>query len=242
MTSEELTRTLRQTCGSSLVSVILYGSAAAGDYLPKHSDYNILMVLTRLGVEELKQVAPVMKRWMQDGNPPPRLFTLEGLSKSADVFAIELSDIQESRVVLYGQDVVSELRVARTHLRFQLEHELHSKLLQLRERYLVAAGNPRSLHRLLTKSFSTFLVLCRGALRLYQAEVPRMKLEVLTPLERHLGVNLEVFREIAALRGDSRQPAGRTTEAIFASYLIAIEAVIGAIEHAPRSGGKDGGT
>ena len=99
MTSQEFTSKLRAVCDQSLVSVILYGSAAAGDYIPKRSDYNILMVLTRLGVEELKRIAPVVKSWVQDGNPPPRLFTLEGLAKSADLFALELSDIKESRIL-----------------------------------------------------------------------------------------------------------------------------------------------
>ncbi len=45
---DELVTWLRATFGQRLNSVVLYGSAAAGEHVPKKSDYNILVLLDRI--------------------------------------------------------------------------------------------------------------------------------------------------------------------------------------------------
>ena len=44
----QLVEKLRKAYGDRLVSVILYGSAAAGDHQAKFSDFNILCVVTAI--------------------------------------------------------------------------------------------------------------------------------------------------------------------------------------------------
>lgn len=39
---------IKITHGGNLASVILYGSAAAGDFIPHESDYNILVALREI--------------------------------------------------------------------------------------------------------------------------------------------------------------------------------------------------
>ena len=46
---------LRSTHGDNLASVVLYGSAAAGDYVELRSDYNLLIALNRITPEDLRQ-------------------------------------------------------------------------------------------------------------------------------------------------------------------------------------------
>ena len=45
---DQIVEKLRKALDSSLVSVVLYGSAATGEYHEKFSDYNILCVLTKI--------------------------------------------------------------------------------------------------------------------------------------------------------------------------------------------------
>src|SRR5438034_1098526 len=53
---------LRATHGENLASVVLYGSAAAGDHIELRSDYNLLIALHRIGPEDLRLAqAPVAK-------------------------------------------------------------------------------------------------------------------------------------------------------------------------------------
>ena len=56
---------LRATHGDNLASVMLYGSAAAGDFVQTESDYNILIALHRITPEDLRQSQPSLGWWGQ---------------------------------------------------------------------------------------------------------------------------------------------------------------------------------
>ena len=45
---------LKATHGKNLASVILYGSAAAGDFIPQASDYNLLVALHKITPKDLR--------------------------------------------------------------------------------------------------------------------------------------------------------------------------------------------
>ena len=82
MTLDVLTEELKRTFGESLTSVVLYGSAAAGDHTGKRSDYNVLVVAERIDSEHLRTFSKSARKWAQGGNPPPLFFTLERLRAS----------------------------------------------------------------------------------------------------------------------------------------------------------------
>ena len=229
MTPEVLTQKLERLYGPRLKSVVLFGSAAAGDHAGKRSDYNVLVVLERLGLEELESLAPVARAWMKRGNPAPLLFTPDGLAKAAEVFPLEIADVKESCRRLFGEDVVSRLSVPAENLRRQVEHELNGKLMRLRSRYLLTAGKPRELMQLMVRSLSTFLVLCRGALRLYQPSVPAKKLDALAALSRHIPIRTHVFETLARIKA-GEQIRGVAPERLFAEYLHEIESVVNAVD------------
>ena len=97
----ELVGRLKEAAQANLQAAILYGSAARGDHREGHSDLNVLCVMASLDVGELKRVAPVVKWWTaKEKEPAPLFFTEKELQHSADVFAIELFDMQRERLSL----------------------------------------------------------------------------------------------------------------------------------------------
>src|SRR5689334_11666014 len=110
---------LRSTHRDNLVSVILYGSAAAGDHVRSRSDYNILIALQQIGPEDLRRSHAAVREWIKVGHPVPVYFTVAELSDAADVFPIEFSGMERSRRVLYGKDVLAGLEFSDTNLRHQ---------------------------------------------------------------------------------------------------------------------------
>ena len=237
MTPQALAERLHAECGSHLKSVVLYGSAVAGDHTGKRSDYNVLIVLDQLGPAQLQALAPLVRSWVKAGNLPPLLLTQTRLAQAAELFPLEIADLKDSHRLLFGEDMVSPLSVHTANLRFQLEHELNGKLMQLRSRYLLARGNRRSVTELMIRSLSSFLVLCRGALRLYQPTVPAKKLEALGELAKYIPIHTQVFEAIAQLKAGQRA-AGYDPEELFAEYLRMIELVVDAaasVLHASRS-------
>lgn len=238
MTPEQLAERLKTALGAKLRSVVLYGSAAAGDHLEKKSDYNVLVVLDRAGAGELKIMSEVSAAWAENGNRPPLVFTVDEFRNSADTFPIELADMQQSRRVLLGEDPVGGLTISQENLRLQLERELKVKLLQLRERYLLTRGNDKLVLELLSGSLSTFLVLFRAALRLWQDTVPPHKQEALKQLSVRVGFDARVFDTVGALKAGQSPSAVEPAESLFEKYLATIELVTKAVDERIHGGRK----
>jgi predicted nucleotidyltransferase len=230
MSPEQFTENLKTVCGDNLKAVVLYGSAAAGDYTAKGSDYNVLIVLNDLRPAVLRQLSKPVARWEKSGNPVPLLFTRKRLAEAADVFPIELLDMHDARKVLFGDDVIQGLEISTANLRLQVERELRSAQIQLCRGYLSASGNPRRMTALLTGSFSGVLTLFRAALRLFENPVPAEKFQALEKLNGHVSVKLEVFRQIQALKTGALKIKKVDADRLFEEYLKSIEAVVDAVD------------
>lgn len=230
MTPEKLVEELKQACPNGLKSVVLYGSAAAGDHAGTQSDYNVLVVTADLGIGTLTAISKTATAWAKAGNPAPLLFTAERLAKATDVFPIELLDIRECHTVLYGEDLVSGLEVDTKNLRLEIEHELRGKLIRLRQSYLLTQGKSKAVADLMTQSLSTFLVLFRAALRLFEDSVPQKKFEALDKLSTHLKFDGAVFQTVQQLKEGSKKTKDVAIEDLFSTYLKTIECVIDAVD------------
>ena len=230
MTPEKLVEELKQACPAGLKSVVLYGSAAAGDHAGKKSDYNVLVVTEEMGTKTLDALSKTAVKWAQAGNPSPLLFTSERLAQAADVFPIELLDIRECHNILYGENPVQGLEIDTRNLRLQIEHELRGKLIRLRQGYLLTGGKPRAVAGLMVDSLSTFLVLFRAALRLFEETVPQPKFQALEKLAGHLNFDGAVFRTVQELKDGSRKVKEVDPAGLFEAYLQTIECVIDAVD------------
>lgn len=239
MTPEQLVEQLKLALGGPLQSVVLFGSAISGDFLPGVSNYNLLVVADRFDVPTLNSLATTVSRWVRDGNRPPLLFTPEQLRTSADAFPIELLDIQDSRRVLFGSDPVAGLPISPEHLRLQLEREFKGKLLALREGYLMTGGKPKRVAALLVSSLSGVLVVFRAALRLFRPSVPASKLDALRLLADHIAFNPEPWLTVDACKRGDRSWRQSDPGVLFGSCVQVLEQVSEAVDrHLHSSKGK----
>jgi predicted nucleotidyltransferase len=231
---KELVNRLKEVAGTNLESVILFGSAARGEYHPEHSDLNVLCVLGSLAVEELGRVAAVVRWWVtEQKEPAPLFFTGEELRQSADVFSIELRDMQDSRRVLFGADAIASLAVATNLHRVQVEHELRTVLLKLRNAYLRAPGDTQELTPVLRKSFSSVLTLLRHVIIAFGEEAPAASRDIIGRATALTQSNASTFETVLRLR----EHGGSQTEIaqIYGAYLAELEKVIRALDkHLPK--------
>ena len=105
---------LRTAAGANLESVILFGSAVAGDFHPEFSNINLFCVLRDSSFAALQALAPAVKWWEKQNQPPPLFMTHDEIKRSTDVFTIELLDMQQHHRVLFGEDVVQKLSISAT--------------------------------------------------------------------------------------------------------------------------------
>lgn len=196
----QLVEKLKEAAGQNLKGVVLYGSAAAGDFQPKHSDVNVLCVLERLDAAELEKLNPAAVWWERKSHPAPLLLTRDELYGTADVFAIEMLDIKARHRVLFGEDIFARLEVPMVLHRVQVERELRTNLMRLRQRYLAAPRNRSALLGLLTASVSSFLVLFRHALLALGETPPQGKREVVDRLAALAGFDAAPLHTVLDVR------------------------------------------
>jgi hypothetical protein len=222
-----LLRDLQATHGINLASVVLYGSAAAGDHIELRSDYNLLITLKRITPEDLRLAQAPMREWQRLGHPLPVYFTVEELSDAADVFPIEFHQMANARVVLYGQDPFEVLNLSDANLRHQTEYELRSKLIQLRRMYIPASVSTEKLCDLMSDSLASFAALFRAVLILHGEDAPVPKPECVRATVRRFGLDAEPFEKIFEFRAsDYLPPTEKEANDIFAAYMTQLERVI----------------
>ncbi len=223
---DQLVERMKSAFGADLRSVVLYGSAAAGDFHPQHSDLNLLCVLHRLGVSQLESGNPVARWWVKKGHPAPLLLTEEEIRSSADVFPIEFYDIKMQHKLLHGDDLFATMVVPMERHRIQLEHELRSKLLRLRERYMASHHSQRELQQLLLASVSTFGTLFRHVLVVLGRPAPATKREVFEALAAAVGLDVSPFLALLDIRQTERRLPLAEGKSLFQKYLAQVERVI----------------
>src|SRR5205085_7742151 len=121
------------------------------------------------------------------------------------------------------------------HFRLQLERELKTRLLLLRKNYLACGGRTADVARLMAASVSTFLVLFRAALRLFDESAPPQKAAALDKLAQHMQFDPQPFHRVLELKHNKQQPVAGQIESLFAKYLEAIECVVQAVDQHLRS-------
>lgn len=226
----ELAARLEKAYGGELKSILLYGSAAAGDWHEGYSDVNVLAVLDRVGAEELEKAERIFQWWREQGNPSPLLMAEDELRTSTDCFPIEFHDMAERRRVVYGEDVAAGLEIDDRYYRAQVEHELRAKLLRLRQKAGGALKDGRLLLRLMLDSVSTFVVLGRHALRLRQGEAPWRKQEVVRGLREAFGISGQALERLLRLREGEAKARPAEARALFAQYLEEIGQLAEAVD------------
>lgn len=231
---------LKATHGDNLASVMLYGSAAAGDFVRLQSDYNILIALHRITPEDLRLSQAPVREWRRLGHPLPVYFTFSELRDAADVFPIEFHEMERARVVLYGRDPFETLRISDVNLRHQAEYELRSKLIQLRRLYIPASSSARRLQDLMADSLKSFASIFAAVLLLHGEPLPAAKHERVRATARLLGLDAATFERVFALHageGDSGLDEDEAHE-LFASYMEQIERVIEAVDRVEVAAGS----
>lgn len=222
---QDLVQRLRKAHGDRLVAVILYGSGATGNHHERFSDLNVLCVLTRVTPAELADSEPIFKWWRAQGNPSPLLLSEEELRTSTDCFPVEFHDMQERRRVLFGADVIEDLQIDKTFYRAQIEMELRSKLLRLRQKAAAVLTDKEALLRLMIDSVSTFLVLARHALLVSGTPTGFQKREIAAGLT-NIGADPAPFDTLLDLREQKKKSSDVNAEPLFASYLNEIDRVV----------------
>jgi hypothetical protein len=208
--------------------VVLYGSAARGEGAGRRND--LLVIVDRLGMDELRRVAPTARAWQEAGHPPPLTLTAREWASSADVFPMEYADVLDQHRVLHGALPADGVQVHRADLRRQVEYQTLGKLLQLRAGVLASGNDARRQLALLEASRGTMLVLFRALARVH-GEPPAADAEALVQWAGvRAGFDPAPFVRVVRHAAGAERLAPGDAVAVLAGEMAGLEALVAHVD------------
>jgi predicted nucleotidyltransferase len=226
----EFVQRIRSAGQNNLQSVILYGSAASGEFHQEFSDINILCVLRDTSFAALTALVPTVEWWRKQKNPPPLVMTQPELQRSTDVFIIELLDMQRHHRVLYGDDVLGGLPVSVAQHRVQVEYELREKLIIFRQNLLYVNGDKQQLWGLMLNSLPSFTTLFRHALMVLTGNDAPSKRAAIESLAQRIQFDASGFLQVLDVREHNLDRKQLDLKDVCTRYLKAVQQVTDAVD------------
>jgi len=241
MTLEELVSQLRAAYGTALRSVVLYGSAAAGEHIAKRSDYNVLVVVDSLDASKLVAASATARAWTEAGNPAPLTLTSAEWRGSADIFPMEYADILDRHRVLHGEPPFDGISVSPRDLRLQLEQEAMGKLIKLRQGVLASGNDSARQVELLAASASAIMIIFRALLRLHGETPATDNVQLSEAVARRVSFDATPFaRVVRHVRGEKTISTAEVGT-VLAGYLQGMEQLVAYIDRYQADASSAGG-
>ncbi|MFA6281631.1 MAG: hypothetical protein WCY05_03910 [Candidatus Omnitrophota bacterium] len=220
---DNFSKSLKDIYQDDLVSLMLYGSAASGEFVARHSNLNVIAVLKNTDLEILKKSSKVICKYRMIN---VLFLTKEHISTSIDVFPIEFLDMQDNYFVMQGEDILKDIHVDLRNLRFQCEQELKGKLLKIKQMYLVSCENEGALKKLLFLSFISILHILRNALRLKGKKPSYLKQDVIRDISSEFQINNEAWQKILQAKNNQVKLNKQDTEKLFINFTRDLEKIV----------------
>ena len=208
----ELINECKKTLQDNLVCVINFGTEE------KHN--NVLIVTKTLKFEDLEKIKPIIKEYTKRSKVIPVLFTEKGLMEGSDVFPLEFLDIKYPHKAIFGDDVIEKIEFDKKHVRRQLEFDLRSKLIHLREIYIW--GDKKGLKNLLKSAVPSVMPLFYGLLYLKDIKPPTEIRALFEKVHEVYEVDTSLFRKIREDNFDE--------ESIVSELLDLLESLINMVD------------
>lgn len=216
---DEFTADYKKVFGADLVSILLHGSGARGEYIQKKSDINFIVVLTEAGMNGLAGALPLVTKWKKRAVHTPLFLTKGYIDSSLDVFPIEFLNVTTAYKVVYGEDPVQNIVFDNRLLRIQCERELKGKLLQLRQNFLETDGDRKKIESLIAISLPTFFSLFRAFLVLKGRKPVPGKAALIENMSLEAGLDKEFFLKLLAIREGREKLSSPDALSCMAHYI-----------------------
>jgi len=224
----EFCTSLSVACGPQLISVLLYGSVAKGEYVRGKSDVNVLLMLTESSLDGLDRLRPVIAQAQLNLPLSVMVLTKADLDDAADVFSVKFLDIQRHHRVLFGPDVAPDLNVTTERLRRQCSRELMNLQLRLRQFYLQRALRPELIEKTLTQMLSPFLTILGVLLELKTGIAPPTKAAAASAADQ-LGLDRPLLEKLLGLKRGDLKPDAASLKTLYAGFMQTVQQATGLV-------------
>jgi hypothetical protein len=221
---------IKENWSTDLGSLLLFGSAARGDFITGRSNLNMLLLVRCLSVDLLQRAGQMHQEWGKHQIVAPLLMTEDDLDRSRFLFPLEFLQMTQHHVVLAGQDPFVQLHIDKNRLAWQCEQELMANLLRLRQRFIEGVGRIEAIQALLLLSITAVLPCIRGLLHIMEKPSKEKDVEILEHLPDTFQFDPTTFLEILHIKRGLSSPGSLEWSKTFSRYLQNLELFLKRIE------------
>ncbi|MFT4570585.1 MAG: hypothetical protein ACI8TX_002142 [Hyphomicrobiaceae bacterium] len=168
----------------------------------------------------LRSIRDQLPHWRRKGIATPLLLDRAHLSEARDVFPLEMLELHDCHVAIYGAiDPFENLDINLEHLRLEIEEQLKGKVIHLRAAYLESRPRTRDLSMLLMETPEGFVVSLRGLLYLRNKPRPDTAHGVVVAVENEFGEQLPTTKALLEFAASGKPPNKKELETLFDRYL-----------------------
>ncbi len=180
---DELAALLRQLAGDNANSLAVFGALAAGSFDPERHTVCSVLVLDKIDLNFLRTLAENGERLGKSRFAAPLIMTPAYIAASLDTFPLELIEIHQCHLTVFGPDHFDDLSFEDRHVRLQAERELKSILISLRQGLLAAAGRHSFLEAVEMEIGEKLVRTMRGMLWLKDSKEAKQAAAVIAEVE-----------------------------------------------------------
>ncbi len=222
---------LQDIFGARLSALVAHGprvrhAIAAGGTPPPIST---LALVDGLAYRDLAACAQHAGEWRADGLAVPLLLGRAEFARSLDAFPIEYGDIIAHHLLVYGDDPFEGVSVNAADLRRACEAWAKAHLIQLREGFVEAGGDPRRVVSLVLASASPFTALLSLVARLRGLDDAQGPDALARATEGIAGLPAAIVAQVVALEGRPVLDPD-TAATLFPAYLDAVSTLVGFLD------------
>jgi hypothetical protein len=174
---------VKALAGTNALSLTLFGPIVAGTFDKRLHTVRNVLVLAKVDLDMLRQLAQSGAKLGKVRISAPLIMTPEYIKASLDTFPVELIEIVQFHLILFGEDYFNELSLSETHVRLQCEREVKSILIAMRQGLLASTGRDKFLSAMDTDIMERVIRVLRGLLWIKGQRDAKSATEVLSRVE-----------------------------------------------------------
>ena len=186
--------TLRELAGGNARSLTLFGAIAAGVFNPRSHTARSVFVVGAVDLDMLRRLARQGPRLGKARIAAPLIMTPEYIEASLDTFPLELLEIAQRHICVFGEDYFQGLSLQAVDVRHQCERELKTIQLGMRQALLAAAGRDKALTTVEVDVGERLLRSLRGLLWLHGDVEPKTAMDAVAAVEEGIRRSLPGVR------------------------------------------------
>jgi hypothetical protein len=127
--------------------------------------------------------------------------------------------MKHHHTLVYGEDVLEELKIEKKHLRLQCEREIKGKLLHLREEFLDTRGNKHLISALISRSIPAFATLFEALLYLQGEEIPKQRQKTFSKAAVVFNFDNDIFEKLLKVKNKTAKYSTEELRSLMDSYI-----------------------